>query len=192
MFAKLLHLYQFVDQTMAMLFAKFPAEVRCTSGCTDCCNAVFDLSHIEASFLLRTFAALPPDVSREITQRCRPAEQQWQEVVSRQTDPSLARIRCPLLNDRGRCGCYVARPVNCRTYGVPTVINGAAHVCGLSNFSLGSAYPSLDLTPLQKSLYDYSVAAAGESLGGKRWPVAVIFLHPEQLGEMKNDETGIK
>jgi Fe-S-cluster containining protein len=192
MFDKLLHLYQFVDQTMAMLFARFPKEVRCTGGCTDCCNAVFDLSYIEASFLLRTFAALPPDIGREITQRCRPAEKQWQEIFSQGTDPSLARIRCPLLNDQGRCGCYAARPVNCRTYGVPTLINSAAHVCGLSNFSLGKAYPSLDLTPLQKSLHDYSVAAAGDRHGGKRWPIAVILLHPGLLGERENAGTDMK
>ncbi|MCK9294343.1 MAG: YkgJ family cysteine cluster protein [Desulfobulbaceae bacterium] len=181
MFAKLLHLYQFVDQTMAMLFDRFPAEIRCGKGCTDCCNAVFDLSYIEAANLLAHFKTLPPDSQNEILAGCPPAEQQWLEIFQGNGDPSTARIRCPLLSSQGLCRCYAARPINCRTYGVPTVINGAAHVCGLSNFSMGSSYPSLDLAPLQRSLYEYSVDSAGEKLGRQRWPVAVILLHPEQL-----------
>jgi Fe-S-cluster containining protein len=184
MFTNLLHLYQFVDQTMAMLFQQFPDEVLCRKGCTDCCNAVFDLSCIESRFLLRMFKTLPPDVREEILARCLAAEEQWGEIGSGRIDPSTARIRCPLLSEQGACLCYAARPINCRTYGVPTVINGAAHVCGLSNFAMGRSYPSLDLAPLQKSLYEYSVADAGENLGRRRWPVAVILLHPEQLEEI--------
>ncbi|MBU0968523.1 MAG: YkgJ family cysteine cluster protein [Proteobacteria bacterium] len=181
MFAKLLHLYQYIDQTMAMLFDRFPSEIRCGKGCTDCCNAVFDLSYIEAANLLAHFQTLTPDLQNEILTGCPQAEQQWQEIFKDKGDPSTARIRCPLLSDQGLCRCYAARPINCRTYGVPTVINGAAHVCGLSNFSRGSSYPTLNLAPLQRSLYEYSVESAGEQLGGQRWPVAAIFLHPEQL-----------
>ena len=181
MFKELLHLYQFVDQTMAMLFKKFPEEVMCKKGCTDCCNAVFDLSYIEAVFLLSIFQKLPRQTREEILLRCQTAEQQWQKIFTDGGDPSLARIRCPLLGENGQCSCYEARPINCRTYGVPTIINGSAHVCGLSKFSKGKSYPTLDLAPLQKSLYDYSVAAAGQSLADKRWSVATLLLHPEQL-----------
>jgi Fe-S-cluster containining protein len=183
MFAKLLHLYQFVDQTMAMLFNRFPDEIRCGKGCTDCCNAIFDLSYIESSYLLALFKTLPPDIRGEILARCPSAAQQWQEIFDSKADPSTARIRCPLLSDQGLCHCYAARPVNCRTYGVPTVINGSAHVCGLSNFSIGKSYPTLDLAPLQHSLYEYSVKSADEKLGRQRWPVAIILLHPEKLTE---------
>ena len=183
MFAKLLHLYQFVDQTMAMLFNRFPDEIRCGKGCTDCCNAIFDLSYIESSYLLALFKTLPPDIRGEILARCPSAAQQWQEIFNSKADPSTARIRCPLLSDQGLCHCYAARPVNCRTYGVPTVINGSAHVCGLSNFSIGKSYPTLDLAPLQHSLYEYSVESADEKLGRQRWPVAIILLHSEKLTE---------
>ena len=181
MFAKLQHLYQFVDQTMAMLFERFPDEVRCGKGCTDCCNAVFDLSYIEAANLLSLFRDLPPEIQNEILARCPTAEQQWLEIAAGRNDPSTARIRCPLLSDQGLCHCYAARPINCRTYGVPTVIHGAAHVCGLSNFSKGKSYPTIDLAPLQHSLYEYSAASGGEDLGRQRWPIAVILLHPERL-----------
>ncbi len=181
MFAKLLHLYNFIDQTMVMLTSKFTREATCRKGCTDCCNAVFDLSFIEASFLLLKFRQAPPAVQTEILDRCSEAETQWQSLFRDHTDPSTARIRCPLLNEQGECSCYEARPINCRTYGVPTIINGSAHVCGLSNFSPGISYPTIDLAPLQKSLYEYSIAAAGKDSGNKRWPIAIILLHPDQL-----------
>lgn len=181
MFAKLLHLYQFVDQTMTMIFEKFPEEVCCGKGCSDCCNAVFDLSYIEAANLLFHFKKLPPDVRDEILTECYRAEEQWQKIFTSKTDPSTARIRCPLLNNQGLCHCYTARPINCRTYGVPTIINGTAHVCGLSNFSMGKSYPTLDLAPLQRSLYEYSIESTGDELGRLRWPVASILLHPEKL-----------
>lgn len=181
MFAKLLHLYNFIDQTMVMLTAGFPREVTCRKGCADCCNAVFDLSFIEASYLLHMFRDVPPATRTVILDRCRRAEKQWQKIFRDHADPSLARIRCPLLNDGGECSCYHARPINCRTYGVPTIIDGAAHVCGLSGFSKGISYPSIDLAPLQKSLSEYSIETAGADSGRKRWSIAVVLLHPEQL-----------
>ncbi|MCB2183309.1 MAG: hypothetical protein KQH63_14845 [Desulfobulbaceae bacterium] len=181
MFNDLLHLYQFVDQTMSILFQRYPEEIMCKKGCTDCCNAAFDVSYIEGAFLLTAFRELPPDICEQILQRCQKAEKEWDQVLSGEIDPSRARIRCPLLNDSGQCSCYKARPVNCRTYGVPTIIKGSAHVCGLSKFSKGKSYPTVDLEPLQKSLYDYSVATAGDDLGIRRWPVSILLLHPDQL-----------
>ncbi len=181
MYDKLFHLYDFVDRTMADLFARFPTEVVCRQGCADCCHAVFDLSFIEASCLFRHFRELNQELQKEILDRCAIAAAQWQELFRAGTDPSSARIRCPLLSDAGLCCCYATRPVNCRTYGVPTIINGAAHVCGISNFARGISYPAIDLAPLQKSLYDYSVSLAGASVGARRWSIAHILLQPELL-----------
>lgn len=181
MFSKLLHLNQFVDQTMAMLFQKFPDEVMCHKGCSDCCNAVFDLSLVEACYLVTLFQKEDETTRREVLERSKLAQEQWQEFFTSGSDPSQGRIRCPLLADTGVCACYRARPINCRTYGVPTVINGTGHVCGLSKFDKGKSYPTLDLTPLQKSIYEYSVQLGGKELGNKRWSVAAVVLNPEQF-----------
>ena len=184
MFSQLLHLNQFVDQTMTMLFQKFPDEVMCHKGCSDCCNAVFDLSFIEACYLACTLQKIDEETRKQVLQRAQKASQQWQQLFSSGADPAVGRIRCPLLSDTGLCACYQARPINCRTYGVPTVINGAGHVCGLSKFDKGKSYPTLDLAPLQQSLYEYSVQLGGEQLGSKRWSVAAVVLKPEQFSEV--------
>jgi Fe-S-cluster containining protein len=181
MFDRLLHLYKFIDQTMAVLYNQFPSEVKCHKGCTDCCHAVFDLSFIEAQYLLELFNTLPESTQKHILGRAEHAQQEWQQMVLKNDDPAHARIQCPLLNDAGECECYPARPVNCRTYGVPTVINKHAHVCGLSGFEKGSSYPTINLTPLQESLYQYSLEAGGETLGNMRQPVAEILLHSKEF-----------
>ncbi len=186
MFSQLLHLNQFVDQTMTMLFQKFPDEVRCHKGCSDCCNAVFDLSFIEACYFVTNFQKVDEVTRQEIVERAKHAHEQWVALFSGGSDPSHGRIRCPLLADTGVCACYRARPINCRTYGVPTVINGTGHVCGLSRFDKGKSYPTLDLAPLQKSLYEYSLQYGGEELGSKRWSVAAVVLNPEQFADSIN------
>ncbi|MBC8317612.1 MAG: YkgJ family cysteine cluster protein [Desulfobulbaceae bacterium] len=183
MFTNLLHLYQFVDQAMAVLHEQFHEEVKCHKGCTDCCNAAFDVSYIEARYLLSFLETLDKDTRKQLTTQAHEASKEWQVMISNQADPSVTRIRCPLLNDNGECACYRARPVNCRTYGVPTVINGEGHVCGLSGFVKGESYPTINLSPLQESLYQYSIGAGGESCGSKRWTIAEIILEPQRLLE---------
>lgn len=185
MFTNLEQLYQFVDQTMAVLHEQFRNEVKCHKGCTDCCNAVFDVSYIEAKYILSLFEKLDTVTRKEILDRANIAQQQWQQMLDSQKDPSLLRIKCSLLNTNGECECYQARPVNCRTYGVPTVINEKGHVCGLSGFSKGETYPTINLNRLQESLYQYSVEAGGEACGCKRWSIAEILLNPECLEDGK-------
>lgn len=164
---------------MQLVRERFPEEVKCKPGCSDCCSAVFDLSYIEAVYLAYRFSLLEDELKVEIQERAKKALQEWQELVATKGDPSTARIRCPLLNSEEQCDCYEARPVNCRTYGVPTVINDSGHVCGLSGFTKGNSYPSLHLAPLQQSLYDYSIELGGKELGEKRWPAGAVLLYPE-------------
>lgn len=184
MFNDLLQLYTFVDQTMDRLRERFPAEIACNKGCADCCAAVFDVSLIEALFLLAHFRQLPEAERLEILARAETALTAWQELTAGDGELATARIRCPLLNANNVCGAYPARPINCRTYGVPTVIGGAAHVCGLSHFDQGQSYPTIQLAPLQQSLFDYSCRLAGASEGGRRFPIAEVLLHPGPFAAM--------
>ena len=181
MFENLLKLYEYVDQTMQLVRQRFPEEVKCERGCSDCCHAVFDLSYIEAVYLAHRFRLLDDELKAQIRERAETALFEWQELFRGDGDPSTARIRCPLLNDDEQCDCYEARPVNCRTYGVPTVIHDSGHVCGLSGFTKGKSYPTIHLAPLQQSLYDDSIALGGKEFGEKRWPVGAVLLYPEQF-----------
>lgn len=178
MFTQLEHLFQVVDEAVAAICRRHPLEVRCRPGCADCCHAVFDISFIEAAALAAYLKKRP-----ELRQRCQgvaeKAAEAYEELLRSGGDVALARIRCPLLGDDDLCQAHEARPINCRTYGTPTVIDGRTHVCGLSNFRDRNAYPTVDLAPLQASLNRYSVALVGEAFGNRRFPIAWVVLRTD-------------
>lgn len=170
-----------IDKAFAEVQEQFADEVKCRKGCDDCCHAVFDISLAEAASILEHFQALEPQEQQEIISAASEALASWEETSRNEVDISKARIRCPLLDKEGCCFCYEVRPVNCRTYGIPTVIDGAGHVCGLSGFEPGTKYPTVNLEQLQKVLYDFSVHLGGENIGRQRWPLAAILLDPEKI-----------
>ncbi|MFH1020037.1 MAG: hypothetical protein V1782_05420, partial [Pseudomonadota bacterium] len=146
------------------------------------CQAVFDVSLVEAVNLQAHLQRLDPSVREEIAGAAQEARQAWEQIMAAGLDPAVARIRCPLLDGQGFCLCYAARPVNCRTYGIPTVIDGKGHVCGLSGFEPGRSYPTVNLASLQRILHDLSVRLAGEEKGANRWPIASVILEPSVFG----------
>ena len=176
MFKDLENLYESADRTIADVQKLYGKEVRCRKGCTDCCHAVFDVSLIEALYIRQHFDSLSRKQRRAALNIAKKALKSWNELVTTKADLSLARIRCPLLTDNGECVCYKARPINCRTYGIPAVIGDKSYVCGLSGFEKGKTYPALNLEPLQKRLYELSVALKDEDLGRRRWPIAAVLL----------------
>lgn len=175
MFSRLIELYQFVDDTVKKIQNQFPDQVRCTPGCADCCHAVFDISFIEAAYLAQHLHT-HPKLHKSQQQRAQTAAVEFENLVKEGTDPSKARIRCPLLGDDDLCLAHEIRPINCRTYGTPTSIDGKAHVCGLSGFDNNKAYPTIDLAPLQQKLSQYSTELVGEEFGQRRFPIAWVFL----------------
>jgi Fe-S-cluster containining protein len=176
MFKDLENLFDFADRAVADVRERYSKEVRCKKGCTDCCYAVFDVSLIEALYIRRHFDSLGRKQKRSALNIAKKALNSWDQLVTAKADLSLARIRCPLLTDSGECVCYKTRPINCRTYGIPTVIGDRSHVCGLSGFEQGKTYPTLNLASLQKRLYELSVALEGDERGRRRWPVAAVIL----------------
>ncbi len=176
-------IYDVVDNAFAKVQKQFSDEVRCGKGCDDCCHAVFDVSIIEAVALLKHFQTLSEEDHEAIIEASSIAFEAWEKLVNQKGEFSEARIRCPLLNEEGLCSCYEFRPVNCRTYGIPTVINGAGHVCGFSGFEPGRQYPTVSLEQIQQALYNLSVGLAGEKTGIKRMPIAAVLLREEEFSE---------
>ncbi len=176
--AGLYTIFGVIDQTVDSLRERHPKAVKCVKGCADCCSAVFDVSFVEAANLLRAFISLPGEEQAALLAQAEIAKEAWNTLTAGDQDPAEARIRCPLLNEEGICSCYEARPVNCRTYGVPTAIKGAAHVCGLSAFDKGKTYSTIQLDQLQTGLFELSCELTDAELGRRRYPVAVILLNP--------------
>lgn len=77
-------------------------HITCSEGCSSCCTAI-TLFPVEAAALKAALDALPVDEASAILQH----------VAGHAGDE-----RCPLLSNH-RCLLYAARPIICRTHGLP-------------------------------------------------------------------------
>lgn len=169
-----------VDQVEAV-FKQVQTEygecVTCKVGCSDCCHALFDLTLIEAMFIKHQFdKVIPKEERQKIVERANLADRKVYKLKREASkahqkgkpeneileDMAQQRIRCPLLDDEEKCEMYESRPITCRLYGIPTVIGGKAHTCGLSNFEEGKQYPTVKLDNIQRRLYEISFELAQE------------------------------
>lgn len=172
------NIYKEIDNIVSNITVDYPGLVKCKIGCSDCCHAVFDVSLIEGQLILEAFRALERAKRREITRKAEKALKQWQNIVNqpdRISDIGRERIRCPLLDKNNICSLYDARPVNCRTYGIPLEIDGKSRVCGLSGFKQGENYPAFNLSKIHQRLMALSLELSKDK-GMKRWPIASVIL----------------
>jgi Fe-S-cluster containining protein len=150
----------------------YPECVKCKIGCSDCCNALFDITLIEAIYINHHFkiqfdAAIRAPliekanrIDRKIYKIKRKAYRA--AAAGTKEDAVLSamakeRIRCPLLNNQEMCDLYDFRPITCRLYGIPTAINGRGHTCGLTGFKEGDAYPTVQMDTFYHKLYRISL-----------------------------------
>jgi len=158
-FRELEELFSEVDRQFVEVRRKYPREVRCRRGCTDCCYAPFDLSLVEALYLGRAFRRLPRRERREVERRLQKYEKDWEKRVPKPVTPfvlSTVRLRCPFLNDKGQCVVYEWRPITCRIYGLPLSIEGETYVCPRSRFEPGRTYPTVIFSEVLRRLSEIS------------------------------------
>jgi Fe-S-cluster containining protein len=159
------------NQVFEKVKKAFPDEVRCQTGCADCCHALFDLTLIEALYLNHHFLATFDGENQErLVSKANKADRAIYKIKRQAYRESQAgkdenqileeladvRVRCPLLNDAERCELYAHRPITCRLYGIPTAIGGKGHTCGLSGFKAGNHYPTVNLDLIHQQLYEIS------------------------------------
>jgi Fe-S-cluster containining protein len=170
-FEKYQKLVKQVDEVFVSIREQYPEEVRCQIGCADCCNALFDLSLIEAIYINHRFQAAHQDLKRDrLLEKANRADRDTyrikrsayrdlqagkseEEVLD---DMARQRVRCSMLNDEDRCEIYPFRPITCRAYGIPTSIRGRGHTCGLTGFKPGEPYPTVNLDAIYQQLYQIS------------------------------------
>lgn len=111
-------------------------QLACRGGCSACCRGLFDITLLDAWLIKEAFAGLAPDLRARILGRCRERlaelggrwpdlrepyllnglpEEEWTAMPEEDETP------CPLLDDRGYCLVYAARPLTCRLHGLPNV-----------------------------------------------------------------------
>lgn len=101
---RLAQLFAKVDAFFASAEAKLggPDGITCARGCDDCCKRRFSVTSIEAEAIAAELAALPEARRDAIAARARTAD-----------------TACPMLDADGACAVYAARPLICRTHGLP-------------------------------------------------------------------------
>jgi Fe-S-cluster containining protein len=126
-----------IDRWFAGTAAAHPDEIRCASGCSECCRGLFDITLLDALFLQQGFARLSPEIREavlaEAKRRVSLLQQKWPEyshpyLLNHRPEedweelmPDDDETPCLLLDGAGRCLVYEHRPMTCRLHGLPLV-----------------------------------------------------------------------
>ena len=160
-------LFSRADKSFERIATEYPDCISCKPGCADCCHAVFGLFLIEAVFLKHDFDQLGEKEKQAALKRGLAAEKEFKTLERTlsefKDDPHMsaysmarARIRCPLLSDDDACILYPYRPITCRVYGIPTMIQRVPRICGSTGFKKDQAYPIFNMDGVQKELFQLS------------------------------------
>jgi len=153
------------DQAFRKMQDRYPSAVSCAPHCSDCCHAVFGVFLLEAAFLRYHFEKLDRKARRQAALRAEKTEKELGRMLGKAHKGEAphgsysfekARIRCPLLDEAHECVLYPYRPITCRVYGIPTAIQGKAHVCWKAKFKKEKTYPAFDLDGVHGELYHLS------------------------------------
>ena len=106
MFGNYALLIEKIDRHGAAIHRQWRRHMACGKGCHHCCRhiAVFP---VEAAYLAGALARLPAAAAAAVRDSARRA---------------MADGPCPILDTGGACRLYDARPVICRTQGLPLLI----------------------------------------------------------------------
>ncbi|MFO0592190.1 MAG: YkgJ family cysteine cluster protein [Polyangiaceae bacterium] len=93
-------LWSKVDAFFERVAERYPGALACAAGCSDCCRRDLTVTSIEAHRIAALVRALPPEERAALLER-------------------VSGAPCVALDADGRCGIYAARPLVCRSHGVP-------------------------------------------------------------------------
>ena len=98
-----------VDAFVARVEARHAGDLRCGPGCERCCRTRLTVAAVEAEAIAGWVAAQPAAAREAIAAAAGAA------LVA----PDEGEVRCAALDEAGRCRIYAARPLVCRSHGVP-------------------------------------------------------------------------
>ena len=93
-------LWQKVDAFHERVGGRYPGALTCRPGCADCCKRELTVTGVEAARVEQAIARLDEEARADLARR-------------------VAGEACVALREDGRCAVYEARPVVCRSHGLP-------------------------------------------------------------------------
>lgn len=162
-----------IDALCSDIAKNLAEQITCSAGCSSCCTSI-TVFPVEAAAMREKLQSLPKQQEREILQH-----------VLEHADGE----RCPLLLNQ-RCLLYEARPIICRTHGLPIIYtsNNERHsdCCPLnlteSETISGSNVVDLDkLNTLLVAVNSAYVAQAKGSRPPLRLTIAQVITNPSSF-----------
>ena len=156
------------DEAFQKMGNEYGPCIKCERQCSDCCHAIFGLFAIEAAYIKTHFEQLDGEKRKSALLRCNEADRALKRLevkmqLHEDDDPQTQalvmaseRISCPLLDEGQNCIIYSHRPITCRVYGIPTMVQGHTRVCGKALFKKGESYPVFNLDGVYGDLYALS------------------------------------
>ncbi len=159
-----------VDAFFARVKARHGGDMECAAGCHGCCRPGLSVTEVEAAEIQGALAALPA----------------LARAGARARAASGDETRCAALEEDGRCAIYPARPLVCRSHGLPIRMASERGLpvvtsCELNFTARGPAAADgdciLDQATLSLTLGAIARAHAAESGGGggERVPLAELL-----------------
>jgi Fe-S-cluster containining protein len=115
------------DQWFASVMASQRENLACGRGCSLCCHGLFEIGSCDVPVIAEGLAALHPARRNMIIRRSLDLVESsrhpnLRECSAKEKEEFFARTAstpCPNLDDSGACMIYEARPLVCRTFGLP-------------------------------------------------------------------------
>jgi uncharacterized protein len=122
--------------------------MQCESGCSDCCVVRLTVTRVEADAIRDLVAGWPADRRATLA-----------------TNAAASSTACAALDPAGRCLIYDARPIVCRSHGVPIRLRTTVEVCHRNFTEHGPAAADPDCI-LDQTTLSALVLAADRDAGG--------------------------
>lgn len=134
-----------VDAFFVRVEARHGADMQCATGCSDCCHVRLTVTSVEAAAVRAHVEAMPVDQRRALA-------------------ATQGRDRCAALDAAGRCRIYDARPLVCRSHGVPIRLRqGGLPVVQSCQHNFKTTTPDADCVLDQTTLSAVLLAIDGEA-----------------------------
>lgn len=148
--SRLAELSRKVDAFFARVAERHGTDMQCATGCSDCCHVRLTITGVEAAAIRAHVADWPSD-RRDSLATTGPAD------------------RCAALDAGGRCRIYEARPLVCRSHGVPIRMRqGGLPVVQACHRNFTRTRPDPDCILDQTTLSATLLAVDAEARGPRR------------------------
>ncbi|HET7500633.1 MAG TPA: YkgJ family cysteine cluster protein [Kofleriaceae bacterium] len=158
-----------VDTFFARVAERHGTDMQCGTGCSDCCHVRLTITGVEAEAIRAYAAGLSSQARRNLAESGSPE-------------------RCAALDPAGRCKIYDARPLVCRSHGVPIRLRrGALPVVRACDRNFQHTTPDPDCVLDQATLSAMLFAVDTEARGAGGDPGASARAERVDLAELLAD-----